>query len=84
MTSIYALVGEPNNTPKKILVYDDLKIGAGVAFANGNLYVSSPKNRILTIFQICLKILGHKTSRSELLKTRKNCPESTAYHIKDI
>ena len=23
---IYALVGEPNNTPKKILVYDDLKI----------------------------------------------------------
>ena len=48
---IYALVGEPNNTPQKILVYDDLKIGAGVAFADGNLYVSD-KNRIFRFSNI--------------------------------
>ena len=60
---IYALVGEPNNTPKKILVYDDLKIGAGVAFADGNLYVSD-KNRIFRFSNI-LKNLGKKKVVSE-------------------
>ena len=58
---IYALVGEPNNTPKKILVYDDLKIGAGVAFANGNLYVSD-KNRIFSFFKYLKKTRGKNYS----------------------
>ena len=73
---IYALVGEPNNTPQKILVYDDLKIGAGVAFADGNLYVSD-KNRILRFSNI-LKKLGKKIT-PELITDKL---PSSAYHGK--
>ena len=73
---IYALVGEPNNTPKKILVYDDLKIGAGVAFADGNLYVSD-KNRIFRFSNI-LKNLGKKIT-PELVTDKL---PSSAYHGK--
>ena len=73
---IYALVGEPNNTPKKILVYDDLKIGAGVAFADGNLYVSD-KNRIFRFSNI-LKKLGEKIT-PELITDKL---PSSAYHGK--
>ncbi len=92
---IYALVNKPNQDLQKILVFEDFKIGAGVAFANGALYVSD-KNRIfrfpnilqkLGLQRLGLKKLGQKLSLKKL--GQKLSPElvtdklpRSAYHGK--